>query len=176
MCAPPWALRKPQYIHFEHDRMVLNVRLLLERADLVSKWISERFLKIQFGDNRENTIEKYNIPDGIFESLIGRKIAIEVEMSHKARKKYQEKIRFLVSMIRNKKFKYFEFDEVHFLCRSKAVAQTLKEETKIYGNLFSVETLEEFFGRLERKVTDQKETSTNENHQTPIYRPLHLQK
>lgn len=143
--SPPWALKKPQFIHFEHDLMVLKVRLLLEKRNRVSKWISERFLKIEFGDTRDISFEKHNIPDGIFQEPNGKKVALEVEMGQKSLKKYQEKIRFLTTLLRSQRFQHFEFNEVYFLCKSKAVANKLKQETKIYGDLFKIETLEEFF-------------------------------
>ena len=145
LCGAPWALKKPQYVHFEHDLMVLRVRQTLEEAGLIRKWISERFLKIEFGDLREVSIEKFNIPDGIFEEISGQRVALEVEMSHKARAKYREKTKYQAGLMRSPIAKDFEFQRVLYLCLSKAVAKTLKEETCIYGDLFEVETIEEFF-------------------------------
>ncbi len=66
-----------------HDRAVTDIRLLFEDIGLAKDWKSERVLKVEIGSLKK-------IPDGIFLSPAGKRIAFELELVPKENSRYKK--------------------------------------------------------------------------------------
>ena len=122
---------------YNHDKLVLQERLALEESEEVTNWISDRRLKSDF--SRLFKVSSVYVPDGIYTTQLGTKIAFELELARKSKTEYRNKIRTYVQLMRDHKSHPEMFQKVHYLCFSKAVADILRAETKIYGELFEIE-------------------------------------
>lgn len=127
---------------FEHDKLLTQLRLELEGRRLTSDWNSERLLsedpKYKFILSREFR------PDAIYKTTEGRKVAFELELSTKAKKRYQDKIKKYVSIVRSQKVDTKLFDVVHYVCAKVSVFDLLVNETRIYKDFFKIEMLSNF--------------------------------
>ena len=81
---------------FAHDKLLLSLRLKMENKSQCSKWISDRTLS-QFPELCPS-IDKSYLPDAIYTTPSGEKIAFELEISRKAKKRYKEKIQSYVKL------------------------------------------------------------------------------
>lgn len=120
---------------FDHDKTIVKLRLEIEEAEKVKKWISDKELHVNIG--LFQGLEKTNIPDGIFIKEDGAKVAIEVEIARKCRTRYLEKINKFVQIMRSGNGEA-PFHKVIYFCAKESVYRTLKNETRIYGDLFTV--------------------------------------
>lgn len=138
LCTP---LLTIDYRTYGHDLQVLKCRLLLEENRKIPNWISDRMMK----QNQEfdKGFGTSDVPDGLFLDSEGRKFAFELEISRKSKSKYLEKIKNYSRIIRYSARKP-NFESVIFVCADLRVCEILKEQTKIYGEMFRVLTLSEF--------------------------------
>ncbi len=84
------------------------------------------------------------IPDAIYVDPAGVRVAFELEIAVKAKSRYQEKIKKYVQLMRSSNPQQKVFDRVQFVCAKDAVAKFLIKETRIYGDLFQILTVDEF--------------------------------
>jgi hypothetical protein len=140
-CKP---LSVPDYTNFEHDKLVLKSRLYLEERFGATDWISDRYLRQVAGLKSKS--KNVQIPDGIYTNQETKRVAFELERSRKTKSDYAEIIRKYVHIIRSKDQKSNLFEAAHFVCLKDSVAELLRQQTKIYGDLFKIQTSTEFFG------------------------------
>ena len=86
-----------------------------------------------------------NVPDGLFKTSEGKRVALEIEASQKTKADYLTKIKKYVTMMRSKDLKVNVFDKVLYVVAKEAVRELLIRETRIYGELFEVKSFDEFF-------------------------------
>lgn len=130
---------------FLHDRGVLRARLHLESLRLVNLWLSDR--KLKSSTELAGGLQVQYIPDAIYITPAGVRIAFELEIAVKAKGRYQDKIKKYVQIMRSTNSQHKVFDRVHFVCAKETVAKFLIKETRIYGELFEVVTAENFFAK-----------------------------
>lgn len=128
---------------FHHDKMVLSSRMYLEKNGVAINWQSDRNLRQEPAITKSG-LRPY-VPDGIYETATGRKVALEVEIAQKGKNKYQEKIQKFIEHLRQPVKEERLFNVVHFVCEKQRVFEIISEETAIYGNSFFVTRSEEFF-------------------------------
>lgn len=126
-----------------HDYLLLRLRLELEKRHQAHFWISDRSLKIQTGILAQLS-EAYS-PDGIYKSLQGSAVAFELEISLKAKSRYQDKVKRYVQWIREHRNDQTAFKTVHYVATNEAVKKHLDNYTAIYPDLFKVEMVGEYF-------------------------------
>lgn len=94
---PQDAFAKPSlrvdFRNYEHDTKVNDCRIALERTGRVMKWISERRVRIEGFESQFSYSElpKEIVPDGIFVSSKGERIAFEIEASHREKRRFVAK-------------------------------------------------------------------------------------
>lgn len=128
---------------FDHDRYVLRSRLMLEGSQKVTSWISDK--KLRANTELAGGLTLSNVPDGIYKTESGERVAFEFELSQKSRADYLAKIKRYVSMMRSTNESTKVFDKVLYVCAKLPAYEYLTKETKIYGELFEVKKLSEFF-------------------------------
>jgi len=128
---------------FLHDKLVLSSRRQLENTLKVTSWLSDR--KLRSSKELSGGLTSLYVPDGIYTLPDSSKVAFELEIAIKAKSRYQDKIKKYVQLMRAPGLQHKIFDRVHFVCAKEVVAQHLIKETKIYGDLFKVETFDSFF-------------------------------
>ncbi|WP_347359484.1 hypothetical protein [Bdellovibrio sp.] len=130
---------------FLHDRGVLRARLYLESLRKVNSWISDR--KLKSSTELAGGLTVQYIPDAIYVTSASVRVAFELEIAVKAKSRYQDKIKKYVQLMRSTNMQHKVFDRVQFVCAKDTVAKFLLKETRIYGELFEVVTVEDFFFR-----------------------------
>ena len=130
---------------FLHDRGVLRARLHLESLRLVNLWLSDR--KLKSSTELAGGLSVQYIPDAIYVNTAGVRVAFELEIAVKAKSRYQDKIKKYVQLMRSANMQHKVFDRVQFVCAKETVAKFLIKETRIYGELFEVVTIDEFFSK-----------------------------
>lgn len=127
---------------FLHDRGVLRARLFLESLGKVNSWISDR--KLKSSTELSGGLAVHYIPDAIYVDAVGVRVAFELEIAVKAKSRYQDKIKKYVQLMRSTNPQQKVFDRVQFVCAKDTVAKFLIKETRIYGDLFQILTIDEF--------------------------------
>ena len=127
---------------FAHDRRVLDARIFLEQKESISGWLSER--KLKSTPRLCQGLSSQYIPDAIYKTKNGESVAFELEIAAKAKSRYRDKIQRYLSLLRSQKVDK-PFERVEYVCAKEGVFNLLKQETKIYGDLFSVKRLDEYF-------------------------------
>ncbi len=135
---------KPDYETVDHDLLVLKSRVHLERYSKIKNWISDKTIRTIMGDFSIAS-DYFAIPDGIYETASGEKVGFEFERVQKSKTQYREKLKALNKILRSRSKSSLEFTKVHFVCLTNAGYKFLKEETKIYGDLFLIERSADFF-------------------------------
>ena len=135
---------KPDYETAQHDLMVLNSRIHLEKEFKIKVWVSDKTIRTITGDLKFGA-DDFSIPDGLYLSHTGEKTAFELERVQKSKTQYREKLKSLVRTLRSGRNHMLDFSKVHFVCLTDAGFKFLKEETKIYGDLFKIEKAADFF-------------------------------
>lgn len=130
---------------FLHDRGVLRARLYLESLRLVNSWLSDR--KLKSSTELVGGLSVQYIPDAIYVTPTGVRVAFELEIAVKAKSRYQDKIKKYVQLMRSTNVQHKVFDRIQFVCAKETVAKFLVKETRIYGELFEVVTIENFFSQ-----------------------------
>ncbi len=86
-------LKSVDFRSYEHDTRVNDCRIAIERTGKVMKWISERRIRMK-GFESEYSWEglpKEVVPDGVFISSKGERIAFEIETTPRKKSRYQDK-------------------------------------------------------------------------------------
>ena len=138
---------------FVHDKLVLKCRLDLEKRFNVTSWISDR--KLKSSAELSGGLSSIHIPDAIYTFPSGKRVAFELEIARKAKSRYVDKIRKYVQVMRSTEAAKKKFDVVHFVCTQDAVYDLLVKETKIYGGLFLIQTMNQFIAELSGTVAPQ---------------------
>jgi hypothetical protein len=133
---------------FHHDRGVLKARLFLESLGLVNSWLSDR--KLKSSTELTGGLSTHYIPDAIYVGPCRARVAFELEIAVKAKSRYQDKVKKYVQLMRAPNPSQKIFDRVQFVCAKDTVAKFLIKETRIYGELFQVLSVEEFFSQKAR--------------------------
>ncbi|QDK37979.1 replication-relaxation family protein [Bdellovibrio sp. NC01] len=129
---------------FDHDKKVIEARIILENQRAATSWISDK--KLRSNKDLAGGLLLSNVPDGLFKTPEGKRIALEVEATTKTKAIYQSKIKKYVSMMRSKDTKVNVFDKVLYVVAKPWVIDFLSKETKIYGELFEIVSWQDFFG------------------------------
>ena len=140
----PKPVKTPDYKTTDHDLLVLKSRVLLESQGKALDWISDKTLRTVMGTLSGGDFD-WSIPDGIYLTPNSEKIAFEFERVQKSKTQYREKISSLVRITRTRPKSILDFQRIHFVCLTDAGFNFLKEETKIYGDLFLIERSADFF-------------------------------
>lgn len=130
---------------FEHDKAVLESRIILENKRAATCWISDRQLRSS-AELAGGLTAKY-IPDGIYTNIENVRVAIEIEIAIKSRSRYQDKIKKYLQVMRSQNVKHKTFDRVLYICDRERTVEYLRKETKIYGDLFEIKSYKDFFGK-----------------------------
>ena len=121
---------------FEHDKLLMSLRLKMEKTNECSKWVSDRTLS-QFPDLCPSMDKSY-LPDAIYTTAEGEKVAFELEISRKAKKRYHEKIQSYVKCLRLNKDSLSIFKKVIFFVIHEPVKLLLDNEIKLYKQYFDI--------------------------------------
>lgn len=150
---PEKAFTKPvggfDFRTFGHDKLVLKCRMDFEEHLKIQSWISDRKLKSSV--ELSGGLTSRQVPDAIYTTVSGERIAFELEISRKAKSRYSEKIRKYVQLLRNTEPSKKKFDLVQILCTQEPVYDLLIKETKIYGSFFKVQNPTQFAQEIELK-------------------------
>ncbi len=126
---------------FNHDWHVTQSRYFLEKSGRATSWNSERAIKARF-NIFDGLAAKY-IPDGLFINKLGELTAFELEISRKAKPRYEDKIQKYVSLIRSHFNEDIKFRRVLYITQTDGVHKLLTEKTKIHSDIFKVESYEQ---------------------------------
>jgi len=121
---------------FDHDRLLLSIRLDMEKKNEITNWISDRTLA-QFPEHCPS-IDKTYLPDAIYTTPNGEKVAFELEISRKAKKRYEDKIQSYVNCIREHKDNLNLFKKVVFYVTNESVKELLCNEVRIFKQFFTI--------------------------------------
>ena len=140
---------------FSHDKMVIEVRNKLEAMGKVKTWHSDRKL-FMFSDLNPH-VDRWNQPDGIYVKHSGETIAVEIEISPKAKDHYRSKVKTYVDICRSQNTK-FKFNHIVYVTGNAATHKFIHEETKIYSQYFTVMSIEDFRENYLAFKEEQKES------------------
>ena len=90
--APP--IREVDFRNYEHDQAVTYCRVAIERQHKAMKWYCERRLRMQsFSvEGVRAELPEAIVPDAIFISSKGERIAFELEYTHRKKSRYEAKV------------------------------------------------------------------------------------
>lgn len=145
----PVALKRIDHHTFDHDRWVAEMRVALEKAFVLTSWISERQLKAE-GSVLRGLPEEYH-PDAVFVKPTGERVAFEFENAWKSKDRYQRKVNRFVDILKGDGQRIF--DQVHYVCLKSGVAKSISGISRVYEPLILVSELEKFLG--DHGVADQ---------------------
>ncbi|HPI40953.1 MAG TPA: replication-relaxation family protein [Pseudobdellovibrionaceae bacterium] len=124
--------------NFDHDSHVTNCRISLEKASRAKDWVPE--FQIQSLFNAFEKLPAKYIPDALFTNRLGELTAFEMEISRKAKHRYQDKIDKYVELVRSHFDDTLKFKRVLYITKSMEVHKLLTDMTKIHSDIFKVET------------------------------------
>lgn len=86
-------MKTVDFRNYEHDTKVNDCRVAIERTGKVMKWLPERRLRMKGFESQFSwsSLPKEVVPDGIFVSSKGERIAFEIETSPRAKRRYESK-------------------------------------------------------------------------------------
>ena len=86
-------MKTVDFRNYEHDTKVNDCRIAIERTGKVMKWLPDRRLRMKGFESQHSwdKLPKEIVPDGIFISSKGERIAFEIETSPRAKRRYQAK-------------------------------------------------------------------------------------
>lgn len=86
-------MKTVDFRNFEHDTKVNDCRIAIERTGKIMKWLPERRLRMKGFESEYSwsSLPKEIVPDGIFISSKGERIAFEIETSPRAKRRYESK-------------------------------------------------------------------------------------
>ncbi len=120
-----------------HDYYLLRLRLKLESEFKIKSWISDRRLKVENG--LYSRLGEGNTPDAIYCDYLNQPFAFELEISVKAKSRYQDKIKKYVQIIREHRNSLEVFKKVHYIVFSDVTYKHLVEYTNLYKDFFKIE-------------------------------------
>jgi hypothetical protein len=87
------AIRQIDFRNYEHDTKVNDCRIAIERTGKIMKWVSERKIRMKGFESQFSNSELPDeiVPDGIFISSKGERIAFEIEVSPRKKARYLDK-------------------------------------------------------------------------------------
>jgi hypothetical protein len=87
------ATRDIDFRNYEHDTKINDCRIAIERAGKVVKWIPERRIRMNGFASQHSAykLPKEIVPDGVFISSKGERIAFEIETTHRKKSRYEAK-------------------------------------------------------------------------------------
>ncbi len=87
------AVRSVDFRNYDHDTKVNDCRIAIERTGKVMKWLPERRLRMKGFESEFSFSElpQELVPDGIFISSRGERIAFEIETTPRKKARYEEK-------------------------------------------------------------------------------------
>lgn len=128
------ALNGIDFRNFEHDKRVVSARIWLENKKGAIGWVSERALRSTFKREIPVAFQRYlnpvSVPDGIFLTKGGDRVAFELEHAPKERSRYRDKLRRF-RMIMDSDASKFLFSKVLFVCTSQRVFRLVEEESRV---------------------------------------------
>ncbi|MBI4404037.1 MAG: hypothetical protein HY537_07745 [Deltaproteobacteria bacterium] len=152
--------------NYEHDVRTTLIRIALERSHKAVKWYAERRIRMQgfkvkgvYGSLPESIV-----PDGIFLTAKGERIAVELEVSVRKKSRFKFKISEYEALIcRDSPL----IHKVLFVAASDAVGKDLAE---IIGKRagFLLETYLHFRGRLYAGTDDQQSEIPADNAEEDV--------
>lgn len=85
--------REVDFRNYEHDTKVNDCRIAIEKTGKVMKWLPERRLRMQGFESEFSFHElpKELVPDGVFVSSKGERIAFEIETTPRKKSRYEDK-------------------------------------------------------------------------------------
>lgn len=132
-----YPLKKIDHRTFDHDHMLVQIRQKLESTEKVTLWMSDRYLKSKTEFNELNSLNI--VPDAIYTTTDGQKVALELELTLKSKERYRTKIKSVVEYLRKIEAKPKAFQKVRFLCKTKAIFESISYESKLYSKYFQIE-------------------------------------
>lgn len=129
-----------KFSNFDHDSHVIVCRIALEKKGRATQWTPEFEIKAKF-NAFANLPAKY-IPDAIFINKLGELTALEMEISRKAKSRYEDKIQKYVSIVRSHFNEEIKFKRVLYVAKHKDVFNLLSEMTRIHADIFRIETFD----------------------------------
>ena len=87
--------------NYEHDTKVNDCRIAIERTGKIIRWLPERKLRAQGfeSDFSWNELPSELVPDGIFITSKGERVAFEIETTPRKKSRYEEKLSGLRSVM-----------------------------------------------------------------------------
>lgn len=143
---------------FEHDRRVIEARLVLESLGRASNWCSERRLKSESA--LASGLPRMYQPDAIYKNKLGEPTAFELELSVKTKDRYEDKIRKYVDVIRKTEVGNPGFLGVLFVVCSEHSFNILNELTRRFEGKFKIEKYNELINQSSK--IEPREGSTQE--------------
>lgn len=146
---PP--IQKVDFRNYEHDSRVTLVRVALERSEKAIKWYPERRIRIQGFKSKEADVRlpESLIPDAVFLSSKGQRVALEVELSVRKRSRFRAKIEDYEYVMRSSKPL---FHKVLFIVGLESLRKELSELISRRPN-FIIEDFSHFANSLYPKGT-----------------------
>ena len=129
-----------KFPNFEHDLHVTDCRIALEKNGRATQWTPE--FEIRALHNAFKNLPAKYIPDGLFINKLGELTAFEMEISRKSKERYEDKIQKYVSLVRSHFDEEVKFKRVLFVVKNKDVLKILSDMTRIYADIFRVESFD----------------------------------
>ena len=141
---------------FEHDRRVIEARLVLESLGRANNWCSERRLKSE--SSLTSGLPRMYQPDAIYQNKLGELMAFELELSVKTKDRYEDKIRKYVDVIRKAETGSPGFLGVLFVVCSYHSFNILNELTRRFEGKFKIEKYNELIVQGSKIESEQGST------------------
>ncbi|MBX2994835.1 MAG: hypothetical protein KF681_08435 [Bdellovibrionaceae bacterium] len=117
-----------------HDLILGDIRLRFEELNFIKKWNSEEMLKVVPGFAKLMR----DLPDAMCERNDGNSYFLELEISPKNRKVYEDRVEEYKAILEMDEIKAQGINGVIFLCTDPKVLETLKSVTPKNTKAFSV--------------------------------------
>lgn len=143
-------VRDVDFRNYDHDGRVNLVRVTLEREKKVLEWYSERRLRMHGfnADGASKSLPESIVPDGIFLSIKGERIAVEVEASNRMKSRFEDKIQAYRSVMNSYDPKSALIHRVLFIACSDAIQTKLQKLIPRGSTEFLLENYTHFLGKL----------------------------
>lgn len=146
--------REVDFRNYEHDTKVNDCRIAIEKTGKVMKWLPERRLRSQGFESEFSFHElpKELVPDGLFVSSKGERIAFEIETTPRKKSRYEEKLDGFLSVMGGKNPLIHRVFWVGFTDRVFSdIKEVAGKEAK-----FTVESYSHFLSKLWPKGTAER--------------------
>ena len=123
-------LKTIDFRYFEHDRRISMCRVALQRSGRAKEWYPDRFIRKSRGFPYRDGFYKLPssiLPDVIFISSKGDRIALEVELTPKKKSRYEEKRRGYESLFLDQDGEERLLRGVLFVTTSERIGKDLSE-------------------------------------------------